>query len=101
MKTALSEAGLTERFSFTETPKTFQPLGMPALTLQAALNPRNAFIKKIAATIILPTNTAPAATFDKVMAHPDLPKQVSKYLLAKDKICSCPTCTSCRKIRLP
>lgn len=85
MKTALQGAGLTERFGFTETPKRVVPLSLDLVALKSALNPRNAFVKKIEATILLPSNTAPAATFDKVMAYPDLPQPVSKYLIAKGK----------------
>lgn len=85
MNSALQASGMIQRFNFTETVVAPPKLTLETVTLQKALNPRAAFIKKIEATILMPANTAPTATFDKVMAYPDLPQPVSKYLIAKGK----------------
>lgn len=85
MNNALQASGVTQRFGFTETLAVPPKLTLETPTLQTALNPRTAFVKKIGATILLPANTAPTAVFDKVMAYPDLPQPVSKYLIAKGK----------------
>ena len=86
IRTDLQQAGFTDRFNaFTEIKTPLPPLTIQASTLKMALNPRAAFLKKIASTIVLPPNTTPAAPFDKVMAYPDFPQAVSQYLIAKGK----------------